>query len=77
MFLSSGCYAAVITSEGSFKHDGNNFSPRQACEIAKKRAKEKAIIDALGLNISLEEVQNVMRQTVSLIVEAIKFQLNL
>ena len=56
-FLSSGCYAAVITSEGSFKHDGNNFSPRQACEIAKKRAKEKAIIDALGLNISLEEVQ--------------------
>ena len=57
LFLSSGCYAAVITSEGSFKHDGNNFSPRQACEIAKKRAKEKAIIDALGLNISLEEVQ--------------------
>ena len=57
MFLSSGCYAAVITSEGSFKHDGSNFSPRQACEIAKKRAKEKAIIDALGLNISLEEVQ--------------------
>ena len=46
--------AEVIKSEAIYKHLGD-VSPREACKRAEQNAKEKAIKDALGLKISLDE----------------------
>ena len=48
--------AEIIVAKGTYKHLGD-LSPKKACELAEKRAKENAIKEALGLKISLDEVQ--------------------
>ena len=48
--------AEIIVAKGTYKHLGE-LSPKKACELAEKRAKENAIKEALGLKISLYEVK--------------------
>ena len=55
-FFGSFLYGEIVTVEGTFKHVGD-ISQKKACQLAEKRAKEKAIKEALGLKISLEEIQ--------------------
>ena len=56
IFLQSSTFAEIIKSKGSYKHIGD-VSQRQACKLAEQRAKEKAIKEALGLSLSLDEIQ--------------------
>jgi len=46
----------IVNTEYTFKHLGE-VSQKDACQIAEKRAKEKAIKEALGLKISLDEIR--------------------
>ena len=56
LLSSSYLHGEIVTSEGIFKHIGN-ISQNKACQLAEKRAKDGAIKKALGLKISLEEIQ--------------------
>ena len=56
LFFFSQSSAEIITTEGVFKHIGD-ISQKRACKLAEKRAKEKAVKEALGLKVSLEETQ--------------------
>lgn len=56
LFYKSHLYGEIVTAEGIFKHIGD-ISQNKACQLAEKRAKDDAIKKALGLKISLEEVQ--------------------
>ena len=56
LLSSSYLHGEIVTSEGIFKHIGN-ISQNKACQLAEKRAKDEAIKKALGLKISLEEIQ--------------------
>ena len=47
-------FSKIVNTEYTFKHLGE-VSQKDACQIAEKRAKEKAIKEALGLKISLDE----------------------
>ncbi len=56
LFYNSYLYGEIVTVEGAFKHIGD-ISQKKACQLAEKRAKDKAIKKSLGLKISLEEIQ--------------------
>jgi hypothetical protein len=49
-------FSKVVNTEYTFKHLGE-VTQKDACQIAEKRAKEKAIKEALGLKISLDEIR--------------------
>ncbi len=56
LLSSSYLHGEIVTSEGIYKHIGN-ISQNKACQLAEERAKNGAIKKALGLKISLEEIQ--------------------
>lgn len=56
LLSSSYLHGEIVISEGIFKHIGN-ISQNKACLLAEERAKNGAIKKALGLKISLEEIQ--------------------
>ena len=49
-------FSKIVNTEYTFKHLGE-VTQKDACQIAEKRAKEKAIKEALGLKISLDEIR--------------------
>lgn len=49
-------HTKIIETEYKYEHAGK-ISPKESCEIAEKRAENKAIKKALGLTVSLEESQ--------------------
>ena len=49
-------FSKIVNTEYTFKHLGE-VTQKDACQIAEKRAKEKAIKEALGLKISLDELR--------------------
>ena len=56
LFYNSYLHGEIVTVESTFKHIGD-ISQKKACQLAEKRAKDKAIKNSLGLKISLEEMQ--------------------
>ena len=49
-------FSKIVNTEYTYKHLGK-VTQEDACQIAEKRAKEKAIKEALGLKISLDELR--------------------
>ena len=47
-------HTKIIETEYKYEHAGK-ISPKESCEIAEKRAENKAIKESLGLTVSLEE----------------------
>ena len=56
LLMPATVFSKVVNTEYTFKHLGE-VTQKDACQIAEKRAKEKAIKEALGLKISLDEIR--------------------
>ncbi len=56
LLMPATVFSKIVNTEYTFKHLGE-VTQKDACQIAEKRAKEKAIKEALGLKISLDEIR--------------------
>ena len=56
-FIIFSASAEVVVTEGAYTYTGN-ISKNDACELAKERAKLKALVKVLGQTISSDEMEN-------------------